>query len=158
MGRPIKKLIISTEDRLVLERAYRSTSNRRYAARCRIILLKSSPERAYSSDEISELVDLTRVVVQRWIFRYEEEGLEGLKSRPRSGRPTILSTDQDGQTVKEAVKEARQRLGKIHDEIEQKTDKKFSPPTLRRFLKKLAESTNVSVSDRAASRIQGSTK
>lgn len=158
MGRPIKKLLLSTEEREALEKAYRSTTNRRYAARCRIILLKSSPDRDYSSDKISEIVDLTRLVVQRWIKRYEEEGLDGLKSRHRSGRPPILNLEEDGETIKSAVKDARQRLGKIHHEIEKKTDKKFSPPTLKRFLKSLAASTSEYVSDRGGNPTQNITK
>jgi putative transposase len=28
-----------------------------------------------------------------WLKRYEEEGLEGLKNKPRSGRPSELSED-----------------------------------------------------------------
>ena len=37
--------------------------------------------------EIIDIFSIDRDTLSRWITRYESEGMEGLKDRPRSGRP-----------------------------------------------------------------------
>ena len=39
-----------------------------------------------------------------WLKRYEEEGLEGLKNKPRTGRPSELS-EEDIYSIKTTLKE-----------------------------------------------------
>ena len=33
--------------------------------------------------------------VSRWVTRYEEEGYDGLNTRPRSGRPKVITEEED---------------------------------------------------------------
>jgi putative transposase len=42
-----------------------------------------------------------------WLKRYEKEGLEGLKNKPRSGRPSELS-EEDIYSIKTTLKESNQ--------------------------------------------------
>ena len=42
-----------------------------------------------------------------WLKRYEDEGLEGLKNKPRSGRPSELS-EEDIYSIKTTLKESNQ--------------------------------------------------
>jgi putative transposase len=42
-----------------------------------------------------------------WLKRYEEEGLEGLRNKPRSGRPSELS-EEDIHSIKTTLKESNQ--------------------------------------------------
>lgn len=157
MGQRSKILQISFTERQAVEAAYRSTTDKRYAIRCRIILLKSDP-RGLSNNHVAELLDITSAVVNTWLKRYREEGLSGLTSRPIPGRPGILNIYQDGPTIKEQVKIARQRLGKAHHTIEEKVGKKFSRDTLQRFLKSLAAATDVSVNAPESKQMKNSTK
>ena len=157
MGRRVKVLQLSSVERQALEDAYQQTKDKRYAYRCRILLLKSDPT-GHSNKEIAKILDLTVASVVTWLKRYREEGLAGLSSRPIPGRPNILNFHQDGPTVKEQVKLHRQRLGVAHDLIQAKVGKQFSQPTLHRFLKSLTAATSVSVSDRDNDPIRSSTK
>ena len=142
MGQRSKILQIDSDEHEALEKAFRSTSDKRYAARCRIILLKSDVK-GYSNQQVAHIVGVTPAVVNTWLKRYREQGIAGLKTRPIPGRPGILNIYQDGPTVKEQVKDSRQRLKIAHEQIEQKLGKKFSKYTLRRFLKNLTASTVV---------------
>ncbi len=53
-----------------------------------MILLKSERR---SSEEVAEISGCCEMVVNNWIKRYLEEGIEGLATRAGRGRPPILS-------------------------------------------------------------------
>jgi transposase len=44
--------------------------------------------------ELQELYSTGHKSICNWVHRYNSEGLEGLKDRPRSGRPSYLSNSQ----------------------------------------------------------------
>ena len=47
-----------------------------------------------------------------WLKRYEKEGLEGLKNKPRTGRPSELSEEDISQQHKKTtLKESNRRVG-----------------------------------------------
>ena len=56
--------------------------------RCRIVLLAL---RGFMATQIAEKVGCSRRTAQRWVYRYRDEGLEGLHERPRSGQPPKLA-------------------------------------------------------------------
>ena len=64
---------------------YRHTHDARLRSRCQMILL-SSQGRPVS--EIARVTMFSEDAVLFWLERYDNEGLEGLKDRPRSGRPS----------------------------------------------------------------------
>ena len=64
------------------------TASQRDVLRARIILLcaQGTPHR-----QIRRLLHTTIDTIVLWRRRYEQEGLDGLKDRPRSGRPPAFS-------------------------------------------------------------------
>lgn len=44
--------------------------------------------------QIADFLKVSRTSVNRWISLYLSNGLEGLKDKPHSGRPTILNQEQ----------------------------------------------------------------
>ena len=58
--------------------------------RCTIVL---SAMRCKTICELSRLTSKSRKFIRRWLSRYIEHGVDGLRDRPRSGRPPSLSTD-----------------------------------------------------------------
>ena len=82
-----KRVVVSVQDRVVLERIVRARKcERRMLERAQIVLL--------AADGLSALVIAARVgcsekLVKRWRSRYQRDGLEGLKDAPRSGAPLM---------------------------------------------------------------------
>jgi len=68
--------------------------------------------------------------------RFEEEGIQGLKTRPGRGGKPILKAETDLEKVREAVSRNRQRLSLVRAELETVLGKTFSDKTLNRFVKK----------------------
>ena len=52
--------------------------------------------------QIADKVGYSRQTVQQWVYRYRDEGLDGLRERPRSGQPKKLPTEKEA--------DSRQRL------------------------------------------------
>jgi transposase len=44
--------------------------------------------------QTAKYLQVSRRMVNEWVKRFNEEGLDGLKEKPRSGRPHVLSTEQ----------------------------------------------------------------
>lgn len=74
--------------------------------------------------------------VNDWMVRFTEQGVEGLKVAKGRGRKPILRQEGDLPVVKKAVQNNCQRLRLAKEELEGELNKKFSLPTLKRFLKK----------------------
>src|SRR5690606_6756906 len=77
-------------DRPILEQRARSqTIPRRLSQRARILLASAD---GASTKQISAELGLSRTKVQRWLDRYETEGLAGIEhDRPRTGRPRRIT-------------------------------------------------------------------
>ena len=67
-----------------LETLYRQTNEADVRSRCQMILLSNEGR---SPPQIAEQVRFSRRTVTRFIQRYEAEGIQGLMTKPRSGRP-----------------------------------------------------------------------
>ncbi len=100
MGR-IGKPIVSTEEQraelLMMDRSQKL--ERRYAERAKVILLSLE---GLTLDEISKQTGLTRKVVNKWRSRFREQGIEGLKDAPRSGKPVTISPETRALVVQKA--------------------------------------------------------
>ena len=76
---------LSGQDRVILqERASSRTVSHAVVVRARIVLLAADGER---NVEIARRVGVCVDVASKWRKRFCEEGLAGLKDRPRPGRP-----------------------------------------------------------------------
>ncbi|MEJ7652629.1 MAG: helix-turn-helix domain-containing protein, partial [Chloroflexia bacterium] len=56
----------------------------RVSERIRMVLLSS---RGYTVGQIAAVFEVDEAAVRDWLCRYKATGVEGLKDRPRSGRP-----------------------------------------------------------------------
>jgi hypothetical protein len=86
MARPARHRIeLSDEERHELERIARAEKRPwREVQRARIVLYAAAGE---TDVEIATRLDTSAGIVGRWRRRFFEERLEGLKDRPRAGRP-----------------------------------------------------------------------
>ena len=139
----IKTIELRPEQRTELEGGYGNGESHAFRLRCQTILLKSEKR---TSLEVSVLVGSCEVTVNKWLLRYEQEGISGLHTKPGRGRKAILNAETDLEqikaTVKATVRENRQRLRLAKADLEEELGKKFSQLTLRRFLKKTIAATN----------------
>src|ERR1035437_10934312 len=80
-----KRIVVSPEDRAELERIVRSRrAERRMVERAEVVL---GAAEGFSAREIAERVGCSEKLADRWRARYERDGIEGVRDRPRSGRP-----------------------------------------------------------------------
>jgi transposase len=56
-------------------------------------------EERESAAEVAELLGVSMRTIQRWRRAWERDGMAGLRSRPRSGRPKKLSDDEAAQVL-----------------------------------------------------------
>jgi transposase len=90
MAAPAKRIEIAPADRPVLEKwANARAIERRLADRARIVLMAAE---ARPAEQIAARVGCSAETVRRQRARYASEGLDGLRDRPRPGRP--LTHDQ----------------------------------------------------------------
>lgn len=75
----------------LLERANRETRPK-VARRIQIL---ADAQKGLEGAEIAEHLGVSLSTVERWVRRYNAEGIEGLADRPRPGAPTKLPRDQE---------------------------------------------------------------
>jgi transposase len=133
MNKPNKfiKTLSETEYKQLLEN-YQKSNNRRVRQRAHAILLSFQ---GYSVDEIAEICQAHRTTVGIWLDNWIKAGTGGLVDGERSGRPSILTVEEQVQARETALKRAKfpaRQLG----EIKEKRGKEISSFTLKRLLKK----------------------
>lgn len=85
MAAHAKRIEIAVEDRPVLEKwANARATERRLVDRARIVLLAGEGRPA---SRIAERLGCSLPTVKTWRSRYERDGLDGLRDRPKTGRP-----------------------------------------------------------------------
>lgn len=134
---------LETSSREELEVGYRTGKRHCFRVRCHVILLKAEGR---ASKEVGTIVQMSHNSVNHWIKRYKDHGIVGLKNISGQGRKPKISVSEDGEAVKVLVQEHRQRVSVAQQEWEEANNKTVSRATFRRFLKELAEPTNVSAS------------
>jgi len=140
MGRTIK-IELSDDERQELENGYRNSENHVFRVRCQMVLLKAENRK---SKEVGQLLGFCEQAVNSWLWRYLEQGIEGLKTKPGQGRIPILKLSEDAEVVRLSVSEHRQRIAQAQAELEETLGRKFSQKTLRRFLKNCMADINES--------------
>jgi len=56
--------------------------------------------RGQASRRLEELYNTSFKQICNWVHRFEEEGIEGLKRKPKSGKPSLLSIEQKAELKK----------------------------------------------------------
>ena len=138
----IIKIELNDNQRQELENGYRNGKSHSFRTNCHLVLLKSEGR---ISTEIASFLGISEQKVNRWLWRYKQNGIQGLEIRNGRGRPSILQT-KDTESVKAAVKRHRQRISQAKVELEKSLGKEFSNKTLERFLKNLTADINESES------------
>jgi transposase len=95
------------EEIQALERLHHETKDANVRSRCDMILLSNE---GLSPPKIAKRVRFSRYTVTRWIRRYEAEGIAGLFTRPRSGRPRRVTLEYEAKLL-EAVEQEPRALG-----------------------------------------------
>jgi transposase len=103
-------------------------------ARMRAHSLLLSHQR-YTIPQIARLYQVDQRRVSAWIERWQAWGLVGLYDRPRSGRPAIFTAEEQ-QKVYEYLNDSPKDVKKVVEAMEQKTQKRVSTKTIKRFIKK----------------------
>lgn len=132
-------LDLTAEQRSALEKGYKNGKSHGFRQRCQMILLKSQSK---PSREIAQELGCCMVVVNHWVKRYQESGIEGLQIKKGRGRKTILDSEQDLPAVRRAVQANRQRLSLAQQALQDELGKEFSTLTLKRFLKNIVADTS----------------
>jgi transposase len=127
---------LTDEQRTALENGYRKGKNHAFRFRCQMVLLKSENR---SSVEIAEILSCCEVVINNWLTRFEQEGIQGLRTRAGRGRKPKLSTQNPVhlQKVKAEIALHPQSIKTVIAKLEEELDLQMHPDTLKRFLKRL---------------------
>lgn len=142
MGRKSKRIDLTEQERLALEKGYKYSKSKFFSQRCHMILLKNQ---GLTSQEIADIFGITFQPVNSWCKKYIAHGIEGLKTKPGQGRKPILNKKEDEVKVKAAIKKERQRIKLAKEALEKDLGKNFSVLTLKRFLKNLSADGSESV-------------
>jgi putative transposase len=76
-----------------------------------------------SAAHVATYLHRNRTWVCVWLKRYEKEGLEGLKNKPRSGRPSELA-EEDICSIKTTLKESNNQGWRTTKQVEELIVKK----------------------------------
>src|SRR6266508_1030002 len=80
---------LTDDERRLLQRLAR-TEVGRVSERMHMVLLSS---RGYAVPQIAAIFDCDEATVRTWLDRFETDGVDGLRDRPRSGRPRTADAD-----------------------------------------------------------------
>jgi transposase len=135
MGK-IKVVELTNEQRAELEKGYRNGKSHTFRSRCQMVLLKSEKR---TSVEVAEVLGCCEMVINNWLTRYLEEGIEGLRTRAGGGRPPILWQQNPAhlQKVKDEIEKHPNSVKTVVAALDEDLDLQMHPETLKRFLKKM---------------------
>lgn len=123
-----------------LERLHRETDDADVRSRCDMILWSNA---GLSPPQIAKRVRFSRYTVVRYIQRYEAEGLAGLFTKPRSGRPPRVTAEYQARLL-ETVEQDPRSLGlpfsnwttaNLADYLAQQTGIVITPRQVENYLK-----------------------
>jgi transposase len=128
---------LSDEEAKILKQLHRETKSADVRSRCDMILLSNEGS---SPPQIAKRVRFSRYTVGRFIHRYEAEGLQGLYTKPRSGRPRRVTPEYEAE-LEAAVEKEPRSLGLP-----------FSNWTTANMAEYMAEQTGILISPRQVER------
>lgn len=91
MARPAAQIVLTDEERKLLNKNTLPSMQYRFVQRAKTVLLASEGK---SNEEISKSVGLSLVSVSQWRIRYAKHGIVGLKDASGRGRKRRLTHDQ----------------------------------------------------------------
>ena len=103
----------------------------------RMLLVLNVVYRGKISAQVAKDLHRSKSWASDWLKRYEKEGIEGLKTRPKSGRPSEISEEVVYQ-IKKELKESKQgwTTKQIEELIIKKSGLKYHYTHIYRILRK----------------------
>ena len=143
MGRKKKYIKLTEEQKNALEFEYKTGHTHDYRKRCKCILLNAQ---GWSSDRLVEFFSTSRQSIYKWIRRYENEGIDGLKIRSGRGRKRKLDIDNVNHVaiIKASLSKECRGIKQLKQKLESELKTTISNTTIRDFLKVLVTDTDVS--------------
>lgn len=135
----ITEVNLTEKQRVELEYTLHFDSREFMQKRCLIVLNKAE---GLSSRKIAEKLSTSEHRVNRWVQRYLENGIDGLRNKPGQGAKPIMGPS-DEQAVREAIANDRLSVLKAKERWQEATGKKASRDTFRAFLSVLAQDLDV---------------
>jgi len=123
---------LTNEQRALLEKTMKEDTAFRARSRAHSLLLSAAgtPIKA-----IAKTYQVHRVTVSAWITKWEHHGAQSLHDQPRSGRPSILTPDEQA-LAQQYIKEEPRSLKGVAERLAHKTAKRLSLSALKRLAKK----------------------
>ena len=123
---------LTKEQRQFLEKKMKDDASFRARSRAHSLLLS---DQGTPIKEIAKTYQVDRDTVSTWIKKWEHHGAQGLHDKPRSGRPSILSPEEQEIALR-YIKEEPCALKGVVERLANKTDKRLSMSSLKRLAKR----------------------
>jgi transposase len=123
---------LTAEDQEVLRYLRDEGETRRIRQRAQALLLSNSGR---TVNEVAKILEVNRDTVRDWYASWEGDGVKGVADKARSGKPPILTADEQAQAVK-LLQENPRSAKQVVQEIKKQTGKTISVVTLRRIARR----------------------
>ena len=123
---------LTDEQRALLEKTMKEDTAFRARSRAHSLLLSAN---GTTIQDISQTYQVHRVTVSAWITKWEQHGAQSLHDHPRSGRPRILTPDEQA-LAQQYIQEEPRSLKGVVERLARHTEKRLSLSTLKRLAKK----------------------
>jgi len=123
---------LTDEQRKLLEKTMKEDIAFRARSRAHSLLLRAA---GTPIQAIAKTYQVHRVTVAAWIKTWEQQGAPSLHDQPRSGRPSILTSDEQA-LAQQYIKEEPRSLKGVVERFAHKIEKRLSISTLKRLAKK----------------------
>lgn len=123
---------LTTEQRDLLERTMKDDASFRARTRAHSLLLSAQ---GTTIKDIAKTYQVHRVTVSAWITNWEHQGAPSLHDHPRSGRPPLLTPEEQAIALA-SIKAEPCSLKAVVERLATKTDKRLSLSSLKRLAKK----------------------
>ena len=125
-----------------LDRAYKNERNARVRERILLVIRISSDKQHVES--VARELHMARSWAYKWHKRYGDEGMEGLRDRPRSGKPSAMPKEEMDK-IKQDLSNSNTGwdFRQVMDLIQKRTGVKYHEVHIRRLLHKWGFSPKV---------------
>jgi transposase len=122
---------LTKEERITLKELMANGKNERIRMRAHSILLN---DKKLPIEQISYIYDVHRNTVSMWLDSWETSGIIGLFDDSRSGRPKLLTKEEE-QNLLKYIEEEPRNIKKVTSKIKKETGKSPSLDTIKRAAK-----------------------
>jgi transposase len=123
---------LTPEQRALLEHTMKDDASFRARTRAHSLLLSAQGP---TIKDIAKTYQVHRVTVSTWITNWEHHGAQSLHDQPRSGRPTLLPSEEQDIALA-YIQEEPCSLKGVGERLAATTDKRLSLSSLKRLAKK----------------------